>query len=158
MRSWTTFLVFGGIIAVLVLLFAVSRITNQRNPATQTAMNLLDAIAGDKLSVINDVLDMKTATVTTAGPKLASVHFKECTVGATGAFGHLSDIIWSAIEIRELVIDETRTPTITDDPTTGAGLAQVECKNGSKFLLRRSDADAPWRIFYIAKPDEKDKR
>ncbi len=158
MRSWTTFLVFAGIIVALVLLFAVNRISNTRHPVTIASMDFLDAVTSSQLSKVTALLDPKSASTTTAGPELASVRFKECTVGDTGAFGHLPAIIWSTMEIKSLVIDETRTPTVTDDGTSsGAGLATVLCKNGSKILLRRTSGDAPWRIFYLAKPDDKDK-
>ena len=156
MRSWTTFLVFGGIIVAIVLLFAFSRISNSTNPVTQASMNFLDAVANSQLTTVNALLDPKSSTTTTVGSQLASVKFNECTVGDTGAFGHLASVIWSTMEIKALTIDETRAPVVTED-TTGAGLATIQCKNGAKILLRRGSPDAPWHIFYLAKPDEKDK-
>ncbi|MHB9131725.1 MAG: hypothetical protein ACYDBB_11635 [Armatimonadota bacterium] len=149
MRSSTTFLIFGGIVAALILLAAFAKTSSANNPAIRTADAFIKAVAQHDAAAVQKLVDPAGCKVTKAGNRLGGLSFAEVTPGA-GAFLKKPAVVWSSIELSRMVRESSVDPVFDNEH----GLASVPMKGGFKFYLHR-DGQGIWLIYYIAKPEEK---
>ena len=144
MRSWTTFIVFGGILLALILVYGISQLSTASDPVMRTAQQFLDAVKKNDAATAEALIDPSMGRISKAGNKILSVKFNETSKIVNAAFNKKESISWDYLELSSLALDLNLKPVILDNNLAGAPL-----QFGQKIYLRRIGND--WKIFYIAR-------
>lgn len=145
MRSWTTFIIFGIVLVVLLIYSQISHYSTETHPAVQATQAFFAAVKNNNATVAKQYLDLSNATLNESGNNIVSLSFKE-TMLLTGAFIRQPAKTWQYSSLNFLSVD-TQTRPHEDE---AAHVATVRLTNGDQVFLKK-DATG-WKVSYIMLP------
>lgn len=148
MRSSTTFIVFGGLVLVLLLFTVISQFSTAQQPSVRVSNKFLHALATQDSATILKLLDTTTAKPSLAGTKLTGISFTE-VVPYDSAFARRPATKWTYLQLAALQAEADTSPVIAGT------LATIEMKGGAKLHLHQ--VDGAWKVFYISHAEDEKK-
>lgn len=145
MRSTTTFLVFGGILLLLIIGTGVNKMFSHPDPVYATAQSFVKALHTSDAPTIQRLIDSAYGEAVMAGPNVSVIQFK-AQAPFEGADSSLKPESWGYIELATLDIKDGALPVVAEN------MATLEMADGQVMYLRRNDKDMQWKITYISRP------
>ncbi len=152
MRSSTTFLVFGGLVAVLVIYSLITQKQQTQSPPVQAATAFLAALKTNDAAAVTALTDAKTTRVVAAGNHIISLRFSKIAP-FPGAFIEKPQAVWSYAELTRLTLDSVSTPVLITNEKTKEAVATLALNSGYKAYLHT--VNGTWTIFYLDRAEEK---
>ena len=145
MRSSTTFFIFLGLVAAVVLFLWFSNMNQTSDPAMKAAETFVNGIKKQDAAAVQSVLDPAKTKLIPAGSRIVSLKFD--AVSGSGAFTKRDARSMPFSDFANIDIDRSKGIAKDDN-----GLATVSCGQYSLYLhLVGND----WKVFYLDKLEEK---
>lgn len=149
MRSSTTFIIFFGLVLVVLIVGIISSVTTSRSPVVKAAETFVKGVKDNKPDDVASVIDPKYAHLISVGDTLKSINFDAIALG-NGSFVKKPAVKWSNVDLLTVQLDTAVQPVtvqIGDTPT-----ATLSC---GPFKIYLHQVGNDWKVFYIDKPEVK---
>jgi hypothetical protein len=152
MRSSTTFLIFAGLVVLLVIYGMISESQRSQNPPVKATIAFVAAVKANDAARVETLSDAKTTTMIAAGNKIISLQFGKIAP-FPGAFVKKDAVTWSYGELSRLTLDPAVAPVMLENKETGEKAATLALQNNYKIYLHTVGRE--WKVFYVDKSEEK---
>jgi hypothetical protein len=150
MRSSTIFIVFGALLALVLLFSALSSLTVTKDPVMKSTKQFITAVSNRDARAAETLIDGSTGKVIQSAGKITGVRFSE-VAPFEGVYAKRPAILWSVTDLAKLQVSPALTPFVDEETNLATVPTTMADKSAGNIYFRK--VDGQWKIFYISKEE-----
>ncbi len=153
MRS-TVYMGFGAVLIVLLVWIIYTNWFTNNDPVLRVARQFFAAVQAQNATACAQTIDSSVVALERSGNHIVAIDCAD--MRSRGALGLYPGTVWQYTDLKDLTLDQSKEPELTDEQDGTQTKATVFLSDNVTMNLHRVGSSDVWKIIYIsAKPTVK---